>query len=67
LIPNGLNATTVEADGRVAVIYNNQAVYADDGVLYWMTYLDLGDFPPASPAPRPPLRDLVIDTLRALP
>jgi hypothetical protein len=67
LLPTGLDATTIETDGRVAVLYNNQAVYAKDGVLYWMTYLDIGDFPPASPAPRPALRDLVIDTLRALP
>jgi hypothetical protein len=67
LLPYGLEATAVQADGRVAILYNNQAVYAEDGLLYWMTYLDLGDFPPASPAPRPALRDLVIDTLRALP
>jgi hypothetical protein len=58
---------TVESGGRVAVVYHNQAVHVRDGVLYWMTYLDLGDFPSASPAPRPVFRDLVLDALEALP
>jgi hypothetical protein len=67
LLGNGWNIETVEADGRVAVVYGDQAVHAADGVLYWMTYLDLGDFPPASPPPRPAFRDLVVEVLRALP
>jgi hypothetical protein len=67
LLANGWDVETVEADGRVAVVYGNQAVHAGDGVLYWMTYLDVGDFPPASPPPRPDFRDLVVDTLQALP
>lgn len=58
---------TVESEGRVAVVYGGQAVHATDGVLYWMTYLDLGDSFGATPAPRPAFRDLVIDTLEALP
>jgi hypothetical protein len=67
LAPNGWQVETVAADDRVAVVYGNQAVFATDGVLYWMTYLDVGDFPPASPPSRPDFRDLVVETLRALP
>ncbi len=66
-LTNGLQIESIDVDGRIALMYSNQAVYAEDGVLYWMSYLDVGDFPPASPEPRPPLRDLVVDTVRALP
>jgi len=66
-LTNGLQVESIDVDGHLALLYSNQAVYAKDGVLYWMTYLDVGDFPPASPEPRPALRDLVVDTIRALP
>jgi hypothetical protein len=64
---DGLQIESVDVDGRIALLYSNQSVYAKDGVLYWMAYLDLGEFPISSPPPRPTLRELVIDTLRALP
>ncbi|MBI2776787.1 MAG: hypothetical protein HYX57_05950 [Chloroflexi bacterium] len=62
----------IDVDGRLAQLYGgggtqSQAVFVADGLLYWMAYLDLGDFPPPSPPPRPDLRDLVIDTVRNLP
>jgi len=66
-LTNGLQVESIDVDGQLALMYSNQAVYAKDGVLYWMSYLDVGDFPPASPQPRPALRDLVVDTVRALP
>lgn len=58
----------IDVDGRLVQLYadGTQAVFVADGLLYWMDYLDLGDFPPPSP-PRPALRDLVIDTVRNLP
>jgi hypothetical protein len=58
----------VDVDGRLVQLYNGgtQAIFVADGLLYWMDYLDMGDFAP-SPPPRPDLRDLVIDTMRNLP
>jgi hypothetical protein len=56
----------VEMDGRVVDLYGDQAVYATDGLVYWMTYFDVGDFPSASPEPRPSIRDLVEETIRAI-
>jgi len=64
---DGLQIESIDAGDRIALLYGNQAVYARDGVLYWMAYLDLGEAYISSPPPRPALRDLVIDTLRALP
>lgn len=58
---------TIDVDGSLAVLHGNNAVRAVDGVLYWMTYLDVGDSFGATQPPRPPLRDLVVETLRALP
>jgi hypothetical protein len=66
-LTNGLQIESIDVDGRIALMYSNQAVYSKDGILYWMSYLDVGDFPPASPEPRPALRDLVVATVRALP
>lgn len=57
---------TIEAGGRIAIMDGVQAVSATDDTFYWMTYFDIGDFGP-TPPPRPPVRDLVLDTLEALP
>jgi hypothetical protein len=66
-LSDGLPIEAIEANGRVALLYGNQAVYAEDGVFYWMAYLDIGDRLTESPEPRPALKDLVADTLRVLP
>jgi hypothetical protein len=57
---------TVEVNGRLAVVAGTDVLCAVDGAFYWMTYLDLGDFPPATQAPRPALRDVALDALRAI-
>ena len=57
---------TVESGGRIAIVESNQAVSATEDTFYWMSYFDVGEFGP-TPPPRPALRDLVIDTLHALP
>lgn len=59
----------IDVDGRLVQLYGGgtQGIFVADGLLYWMDYLDLGDFPPPSQPPRPALRDLVIDTVRNLP
>ena len=66
LLSNGWEVETIEAGGRVAVVYGNQAVHTVDGALYWMTYLDLGDSW-GKPPPRPAFHDVVVDALKALP
>ena len=59
---------TLDAGGRTAIFEasGGTAVAASDDTFYWMSYFDYGDFGP-SPPPRPPVRDLVLDTLAALP
>jgi hypothetical protein len=65
----GTAIEVVDVDGRTVQIYGDgsQAVFVADGLIYLMMYFDAGDFPPASPPPRPALRDLVVDTIRNLP
>jgi hypothetical protein len=65
----GTGIEVVDVDGRIVQVYGDgsQAVFVADGLIYLMMYFDAGDFPPASPPPRPALRDLVVDTIRNLP
>jgi hypothetical protein len=57
-----------EVDGRPYLRSEGSwALYAAGPTLYWVLSLDVGDFPPASPPPIPPIDDIVEDVIRSLP
>jgi hypothetical protein len=58
---------TIDVDGRPLQLTEDLAFVAIDDVLYSMTYFDMGDSFGATFPPRPDLRDLAVDTVRALP
>ena len=59
---------TVEAGGRTAIFEESggTGVAATEDTFYWMDYLDYGDCWCTAP-PREPVRDLILETLEALP
>jgi hypothetical protein len=58
---------TVDVEGRPVQVMSDQAVYAEDELLYWMMYFDIGDNFGSTMAPRPPIRDIAVDIVPQLP
>jgi hypothetical protein len=65
---DSLRVRDEEVDGRRYLRSEGSwALYAAGPTLYWVFSFNVGDFPPASPPPIPPLDDIVRDAIRSLP